>query len=577
MLEQVKTIVRRIPVSGEHLSGQHPVLARIYANRDIADKTQLDYSLKNLLSFNEMRSIELAVSLLAEALAESKRIIIVADFDADGATSCAMMIRALKLLGAKSVDYLVPNRFTYGYGLTPEIVELAATKKPDLLITVDNGISSVEGVAAAKQHGMQVIVTDHHLPGRELPAADAIVNPNQQGDNFTSKAMAGVGVAFYVMLALRTHLRECDWFTEQNINEPNLACLLDLVALGTVADVVALDYNNRILVSQGLARVRQNKCCVGITALLEVAGRDASQCVASDFGFAVGPRLNAAGRIEDMSVGIECLLTDDINVANKLAQQLHELNKTRREIESDMREQAFSALDKLSLSGEQAMGVCLCDAHWHQGGIGILAARVKERLHRPVIAFASGEQEGFIKGSARSIPGLHIRDVLDAVATQHPGLISKFGGHAMAAGLSLPVDNLTAFQQAFDAQVRHLLSDDLLQGTVNSDGELESADLSLKFAECLRQAGPWGQGFEEPVFDGCFELVSRRVVGENHLKMMLRLPGESGCIDAIAFNVTDAQWPKDVRSVHLAYQLDVNEFRGLRSAQLLVQHVELEA
>jgi len=556
-------------------SVRHDVLARIYAARDIKEPEQLDYSLQRLLSYDSLTGIEQATGILIDAVTQQKRILIVADFDADGATSCAMMMRALRMMGATDIHYLVPNRFAYGYGLTPEIVELAVQKQPDLLITVDNGISSIEGVAAAKQAGMQVIVTDHHLPAETLPDADAIVNPNQPGDSFPAKSTAGVGVAFYVMLSLRAALREKGWFEKQGLKDPNLASLLDIVALGTVADVVPLEHNNRILVAQGLARVRNGQCCAGIDALLRIAGRNRAECVASDFGFAVGPRLNAAGRLEDMSLGIECLLTDDPRRATELATELDSLNKQRREIESDMRDQAFTALEHLQLQDNLPTGVCLFDTDWHQGVIGILASRVKEQLHRPVIAFARGDEAGTLKGSARSIPGLHIRDALDAVAARHPGMISKFGGHAMAAGLSLPEQNLEGFMQAFDEQVRALLSEDALEQTILSDGELTGTDLSLHFAQQLRSAGPWGQGFPEPVFDGEFEIVSKRIVAERHLKLMLRRPGEQGCIDAIAFNTTDEQWAAGTTRARFAYRLDVNEYQGRRTAQLLVEHIEV--
>ena len=574
MASSNKQIVRRAREDLSLASIHDELLNHIYTARGVTDVAQLEYSLSQLLSFDNMTGIKTAVSILMKALTQQQRILIVADFDADGATSCAMMLRALKMLGAAHVDYLVPNRFSYGYGLTPEIVALALQKNPDLIITVDNGISSVDGVAAAKQAGVKVVVTDHHLPGKVLPEADAIVNPNQHGDVFPAKSTAGVGVAFYVMLALRAELRQQQWFAQQQIAEPNLANLLDLVALGTVADVVPLEQNNRILVSQGLARVRKGQCCKGIEALLRVAGRNQAQCVAADFGFTVGPRLNAAGRLEDMSIGIECLLTDDPVRALDLAQQLDKLNKQRREIETDMRQQAFAALEKLELGTEQPVGVCLYDASWHQGVIGILASRVKEQLHRPVIAFAPGEESGTLKGSARSIPGLHIRDALDAVAAMHPDLINKFGGHAMAAGLSLPLENLSSFRLAFDAQVRQQLSDEDLQGVIVSDGELPPNELTLEFAEKLRHAGPWGQGFPEPVFDGEFEIVSKRVLGDKHLKLMLRIPDSDGCIDAIAFNVTDENWATGVQYVRMAYRLDVNEFNGRKSAQLMVEQIE---
>jgi len=569
-----KQIVRRSVKKLKLESIHHALLNHIYTARGITNISELEYSLSQLLPYDRLMGIEHAVSMLVDALKGQQRILIIADFDADGATSCAMMMRALTMMGAQNVDYLVPNRFSYGYGLTPEIVALALERSPDLIVTVDNGISSVEGVAAAKQAGVKVIVTDHHLPGKILPDADAIVNPNQNGDDFPAKSTAGVGVAFYVMLALRAALRQQQWFEQHSIAEPNLGNLLDIVALGTVADVVPLEHNNRIFVAQGLARVRKGQCCKGIEALLRVAGRNQAECVAADFGFTVGPRLNAAGRLEDMSVGIECLLTDDPLRAQALAQQLDSLNKQRREIETDMRQQAFAALDKLELGNDQPVGVCLYDASWHQGVIGILASRVKEQLHRPVIAFAPGEEEGSIKGSARSIPGLHIRDVLDAVAATHPELISKFGGHSMAAGLSLPVENLSTFSQVFDEQVRSLLSDEDLHGVIASDGELASQELNLEFAEKLRQAGPWGQGFPEPVFDGEFEIVSKKVLGEKHLKLMLRLPGSVGCIDAIAFNVTDEDWAVGTNQVRLAYRLDVNEFNGRKSAQLMVEQIE---
>jgi len=574
MAATLKRIVRR-PASDTKLKSiHHEILTRIYTARDITDPAELEYSLSKLLPYKTLLGINKAVAILVNAIKQQQRILIVADFDADGATSCAMMMRALKMMGADQVDYLVPNRFSYGYGLTPEIVKLALSRKPDVIVTVDNGISSVEGVAAAKQAGVSVVVTDHHLPGSVLPDADAIVNPNQDGDVFTAKSTAGVGVAFYVMLALRAELRNQKWFEQNSIKDPNLASLLDLVALGTVADVVPLEQNNRILVAQGLARVRKGECCPGIEALLRVAGRNQSECVASDFGFTVGPRLNAAGRLEDMSVGIECLLTDDPVRALELARQLDSLNKQRREIETDMRQQAFVALEQLELGEELPVGVCLYDSSWHQGVIGILASRVKEQLHRPVIAFAPGEEKGSIKGSARSIPGLHIRDALDAIAARYPSLIQKFGGHAMAAGLSLAADKFADFSIAFDKQVCAMLAEEDLQGLILSDGELPASELSLEFAQQLRNAGPWGQGFPEPVFDGQFEIVSKKLLADKHLKMMLRLPGQSGCIDAIAFNMTDEEWPTGTQQVRLAYRLDVNEFQGRKTAQLMVEQIE---
>ncbi len=553
-----------------------PLLARIYAARGIASADELDCSLAKLLSFDGLLGIDAAVDLLAQTLREGQRILIIGDFDADGATSSALGVRALRAMGAAQVDYLVPNRFEYGYGLTPEIVAVAAARKPDLLITVDNGIASLDGVAAARALGMRVLITDHHLPGEALPAADAIVNPNRPGDAFAAKGTAGVGVVFYVMLALRARLRETGWFAERGIDEPNLASLLDLVALGTVADVVPLEHNNRILVAQGLARIRRGQCCPGISALIRVAKRSPQQLVAADLGFALGPRLNAAGRLEDMALGIECLLADDPDAALLLAQRLDELNRERRDIEAEMKAEAMLILDEMELAEDAGLpvGLCLFEPHWHPGVIGILASRVKDRLHRPVIVFAeSGEDE--IKGSARSVPGLHIRDALDAVAKRHPDLLSKFGGHAMAAGLSLAKADLDRFSRAFDEEVRRHLDAGDLRHEILSDGELSAAELNLPLAESLRAAGPWGQGFPEPLFDGVFDIVKRRIVGENHLKLVLRLPGSEQIVDAIAFNTVDHDWPADTTQVELAYRLDVNEYNGRRSVQLVVEHIQV--
>ena len=550
------------------------LLADIYAARGVASVEELDYSLTRLLPFETMSGLKEAVELLQQALREGQRILIVGDFDADGATSSALAVRALRAMGAEAVDYLVPNRFEYGYGLTPEIVAVAAQRSPDLLITVDNGIASIDGVAAAKEHGMRVLITDHHLPGEALPAADAIVNPNRPGDAFPAKETAGVGVIFYVMLALRARLRETDWFAERGIDEPNLASLLDLVALGTVADVVPLEHNNRILVAQGLVRIRRGQCCHGITALARVARRDPARLVASDLGFAIGPRLNAAGRLEDMALGIECLLTDDPDTALRLAQRLDAINRERREIEAEMQAEALAILDEMALAddAELPVGLCLYEPHWHQGVIGILASRVKERLHRPVIVFAESDA-GELKGSARSVPGLHIRDALDAVAKRHPDLLNKFGGHAMAAGLSLAASDFERFSATFDAEVRRHLGTEDLQREILSDGELRDDELTLDTAEALRAGGPWGQAFPEPLFDGVFEVVQRRIVGDKHLKLVLRPPGGEGVIDAIAFNTVDDDWPADSRQVELAYRLDVNEYNGRRSVQLMVEHI----
>ncbi|MAG68131.1 MAG: single-stranded-DNA-specific exonuclease RecJ [Pseudomonadales bacterium] len=552
-----------------------PLLSRLYAARGVLSEAELDRRLQALLPYSGLRGIAEAVAVLESALRERRSILIVGDFDADGATASSVAVLALRQLGAAQVDYLVPNRFEYGYGLTPEIVEVALTRRPDVLVTVDNGISSIEGVAAARAAGLQVVVTDHHLPGAQLPEANAIVNPSQPGCDFPSKAMAGVGVIFYVMLALRAALRESGWFAETGRAEPNLAELLDLVALGTVADVVPLDANNRILVHQGLARIRAGRCRPGIRALLEVAGRPRERLVSTDLGFIVGPRLNAAGRLDDISLGIECLLTEDEGLALDMARELDGLNRDRKAIERDMQQQALKTLEAMQLDEQDLpFGLCLFDAEWHQGVIGILASRLKDRFHRPVIAFADAG-DGMVKGSARSIPGLHIRDALDAVAARHPELISKFGGHAMAAGMSLREADFPAFAAAFDAEVRRQLQPEDLTGRLLSDGQLEAAELSLDMAASLREAGPWGQHFPEPLFHGEFELVQQRLVGERHLKMLLRTAGSAEVFDAIAFNIDPQLWPNPAaRHVLLAYTLDINEFRGRRTLQLMVRHLE---
>jgi len=574
-----KTIQRRQPSENACLLPDlHPILAQVYARREISSKEELSSALTRLLPYQKLSGITDAVALLARALSERQRILIVGDFDADGATSSALAVRALRLLGAGEVDYLVPNRFEFGYGLTPEIVAVAQDKAPDLIVTVDNGIASIDGVLAAREAGIDVLITDHHLPGDQLPNANAIVNPNQAGDVFPSKNLAGVGVIFYLMMALRAGLRDNGWFEKQGIESPNLAQLLDLVSLGTVADVVKLDDNNRILVAQGLARIRRGVCCPGIRALAQISGRDISKLVASDMGFALAPRLNAAGRLDDMSLGIECLLTDDEGQALKIAQQLDDLNRERRDIEAEMKSQAMEllALDDLERQNDTLpFGLCLFDESWHQGVIGILASRIKERLHRPVIVFApAGEAE--LKGSARSIPGLHIRDVLDTVANRHPDLVAKFGGHAMAAGLSLPAENYAAFSEAFDAEVRRHLNKDDLNRIVLSDGALDHAYISQDVAELLRQAGPWGQGFPEPMFDGSFKIFSQRIVGEKHLKMQLQSAQNTAPIDAIMFNADSVDATEQGDQVHIAYRLDINDFRGQRKIQLVVEHLSIE-
>jgi single-stranded-DNA-specific exonuclease len=528
--------------------------------------------LKDLLPFQGLKGLDAAVTLLEEALVRNLRIVVVADFDADGATACAVAVRALRAMGAQQVGYVVPDRLVHGYGLTTGIVEVAATLSPNLLVTVDNGISSVEGVAAATRKGIRVLVTDHHLPGPELPAADAIVNPNCPGDDFPSKCLAGVGVIFYVMLALRRSLRELGWFGPRR-PEPNLGTLLDLVALGTVADVVPLDHNNRILVAQGLARIRAGAACAGIAALLDVAGRAPARAGCADLGFFVGPRLNAAGRLEDMSFGVACLLADDPSHARALAVRLDALNRERRAIEAKMQAQALEELARIRFEEGRDLpwGLALYDANWHPGVVGILAARLKDRLNRPVIAFAPGP-EGDLRGSARTLPGLHVRDTLDAIATRHPGLLSRFGGHAMAAGLTLPRDHFAAFATAFDTEVRNRLAPEDLCGVILSDGELTSPDLGLDLAQALRAGGPWGQGFPEPIFDGIFDCLDSRVVGERHLKLRVRLAEGSTPLEAIAFNATTT--PRAGTRLRLAYRLDVNEYRDTLRAQLVVEYLE---
>ena len=562
---------RPLPDSLPDLGNLPPLLTRLYAARGVRSAVELEKGLARLIPFTQLKGIEAAVELLVEGLQRRQRMLIVGDFDADGATASSVGMLGLRMLGAAHVDYLVPNRFEYGYGLTPEIVAVALSREPDLLITVDNGISSIEGVAAAKAAGLKVLVTDHHLPGHELPAADAIVNPNQPGCTFPSKSLAGVGVIFYVLLALRARLRELGWFTAER-PEPNLGELLDLVALGSVADVVPLDANNRILVHQGLARIRAGRARPGLRALLEVAGKQHGRITSTDLGFILGPRLNAAGRLDDMSLGIECLLCEDEALARDMAVQLDQLNQDRKAIEQGMQREALAQLKDLPLEN-LPFGLCLFEADWHQGVIGILASRLKERYHRPTIAFADAG-EGMLKGSARSVPGFHIRDALAAVASRHPGLISKFGGHAMAAGLSLPAEHFETFARAFDDEVRRQLCEDDLTGRLLSDGVLSIDEFNLPLARELRNAGPWGQHFPEPLFHGAFQLVQQRIVGERHLKVVLKSECGSVQLDGIAFGVDREVWPNPtVRWVELAYKLDVNEFRGQESVQLLISHL----
>ncbi len=580
LLAMNSRVKRRAPLSEQPLAqSQLPdLLQRVYANRGVTDPAHLEMSIQNILPPNSLMGVDAAAKLLFEKIKNDQSMIIVGDYDADGATSSALAMRGLTSLGARKISYIVPNRFEYGYGLTPEIVDLAQNNDPDLIITVDNGISSIAGVKCARDLGVDVLVTDHHLPGHELPNANVIVNPNQPGDDFKSKSLAGVGVMFYVLIALRSYMREQDWFKSQNITEPNFAELLDLVALGTVADVVPLDRNNRILVEQGLRRIRAGQCCPGILALLKVAGSEYSRAVSTDLAFYVGPRINAAGRLEDMSIGIECLLANSEHTANEIATRLNTLNIERREIESQMKDEAIKSLDRIKseklVKNKNELGICVYQPDWHQGVIGILAARIKEKYYRPTIAFAnSGDNE--LKGSARSIPGVHIRDVLDTVAARNPDIIAKFGGHAMAAGLSLPKNKYDEFVVAFHQVLEEWLTLDDLHDEILSDGELNEKNLSLATAKILRTSGPWGQGFPVPVFDGEFKVLDHRVVGEHHLKLTLQSSDGNNSVDAIAFNYANFDWNNRAAIVHAAYELEVNHFRGIESPQLLIRHLEV--
>ena len=569
-------VVRRACLAGDAPvlgTGMHPVLRRIYLARGVRTAEDLDLSLERLLPVSTLESIAAAVDLLLAHRAAG-RVLVIGDFDADGATSTALVVRALKAWGFASVDFLVPNRFEFGYGLTPEIVALAATRAPSLIITVDNGISSAAGVAEARARGIDVLITDHHLPGPALPAANVIVNPNLSGSLFGSRALAGVGVAFYVMAALKRRLDEQGLTTRA---APGAAEFLDLVALGTVADLVPLDANNRVLVAQGMRRIRAGRCAAGIRALLEIAGRRPEGLVASDLGFAVAPRLNAAGRIDDMTVGIQCLLADDMKVAGALAARLDELNQERRSIEARMQAEALAAVRRLRDPGPRALqrsGVCLFDESWHQGVVGLVASRVKDRIRRPVIAFALAA-EGQLRGSARSVPGIHVRDVLANLDARHPQLIEKFGGHAMAAGLTLERSGLDFFARAFDEEVAAWAARCGPGDAIETDGELTLEEIALDTAHALRAGGPWGQSFPEPCFDGVFAVRNARVVGDRHLKMWVELPRTGRTFDAIAFNHIEeaAAFTLPEGSLQLVYRLDVNEYQGERRLQLLVDHV----
>lgn len=568
-----RTIRRRVAAADTSLPDDlHPLLRRLYAARSVRSAQDLSLNLDQLIPVSQLGGIGAAVDLLCRHYASGSRIVVVGDFDADGATSTALVVRQLTRLGFAQVGFIVPNRFEYGYGLTPEIVRLAAAQQPGLIITVDNGISSHAGVLEASTLGIETLVTDHHLPAATLPAAAAIVNPNAPGDGFASKALAGVGVAFYLMAAL-TREMQLRGLCEK---PPPVAQLLDLVALGTIADLVPLDRNNRVLVQQGLRRIRAGRCLPGIRAILEASNRATANVVAADLGFQVGPRLNAAGRLDDMSIGIQCLLADDLDAARLLAGRLTQLNHDRRELELQMQHEAMLTVADMRDDATLPLGLCLFDETWHQGVVGLVASRVKDRVHRPVIAMARADQLS-LKGSARSVPGVHIRDVLDAVAARHPGLIEKFGGHAMAAGLTLPAARLEEFRIAFDAEVSRWMSVDDTTGIVNSDGELSADELTLDVACLLRESGPWGQSFPEPLFDGQFEVRNVRVLGERHLKMEVHRAGGPVC-EAIAFRHFDHDDAPDVAPnarVEMAYRLDVNQYNGTERLQLVVEYLRV--
>ncbi len=574
-MKNKKIVHREVPDNINLPDLIHPVLKRVYASRNIKSSKDLDYSLSSLIPFEQLSGINDAVILLQEMLEQKKRMLIIADFDADGATSCALAIRGLTAMGAKDVIYVVPNRFEHGYGLSPEIVDVALDYDPDLIITVDNGISSICGVEYARKNGVKVLITDHHLPAKELPNADVIINPQLANDKFPSKNLAGVGVIFYILLALRAKLKQEYWFENNNIDYPNLANFLDLVALGTIADLVPLDKNNRTMVAHGLKLIKNNKSKPGIYALLNQAGRQLSKLTSSDLSFAVAPRLNAAGRLTDMSLGIECLLTDDEDDAIKIAEKLNRLNIERRKIQDNMQEEALAELEKYlqDTSGEIPYGICIYDKDWHQGVVGILASKIKEKFNRPVIVFAK-ENEGVLKGSARSISGLHIKDVFDEIATLHPDLILTFGGHAMAAGLTIKESEYSNFSNIFNKYANQYISSDRLEDAYLTDGELSDEDFTVPLAQAIQDAGPWGQSFPEPTFAGQFKILDKRVVGENHLKLKLQSRDNSATLDAIAFNMTDTNWPPETQKIVSTYRLGINDFQGNSQVQLFLEHVE---
>lgn len=568
-------LIQRRSLLSDTVVSEHALLNRIYQARGIRSTNQLALSLNALQNPNQLAGIDMATTLLFESFQRQDRIVIVGDFDADGATSTALAIRALRQFGFQNVDYLIPDRFSQGYGLSVAVAEMILAKGADLVLTVDNGISSFDGIALLKSHNIKVLVTDHHLPTELLPNADAMVNPNLTFCDFPSKALAGVGVIFYVMIALRAKFRTENAFTGK---EPNISALLDLVALGTVADVVPFDQNNRILVAQGLKRIQSGLCCVGIQALAEVAKRDLASLQAADLGFAIAPRLNAAGRLENMALGVELLICDDLINARQLALELDSLNQTRKEFEQEMRSEALAICAKLPnlADNNHAQGIVLYQADWHQGVIGILASRIKDQFHRPVVAFAQEDEQGeLLRGSARSIAGVHIRDLLERIDRRYPDLIVKFGGHAMAAGLTISADSLPDFQNAFNQILQEVVVPEQFQNVIYTDGELSNDEFTLQTAELIRQSGPWGQYFPEPVFEGEFRILQQRLVGQKHLKMMVE--NQAGMLfDAIWFNVDLRLFPDlSIKKAKFVYRLDINEFRGSRSVQLVIEHLSI--
>lgn len=570
-----KLIRRDVPeqflTGGEHL---HHLIQRVYQSRGITAYSEVDYQLRNLHHPTGFKGLSAAASLVIKAIKRQSHIVVVGDFDADGATSTALVIRALRLMGVSHVGFLVPNRFDYGYGLTEELVDELVHLKTDVIITVDNGISSNKGVTKAKSLGMSVIITDHHLPPEQLPEADAIVNPNCEGDEFPSKSLAGVGVAFYLMSAIRSQLQQDNWFEKKQLSIPNLAQLLDLVALGTVADLVPLDGNNRIMIDSGLRRIKSKHCAVGINALFEVAGIDQRTADANSLAFYIAPRLNAAGRLEDMSIGINLLLTDDHFEAKRLATQLHEINQKRKTIQAEMQLFADSVVDELRQREQFPDAICLFHENWHQGVVGLLASKVKEFTHRPVIAFAREDTESqWLKGSARSIAGLNIRDILVAIDAANPELVKKFGGHAMAAGLTLKAEHFKKFQQQFNISVTQHLETGGLHQIILSDGSVDVEDLCLHTAELLQQAGPWGQHFDQPLFDDWFIVKQKQLIGDNHTKLTLQTTDLQKQIAAIAFNRHPNDFVDEGCNTHVCYQMMVNEFRNKRSLQLKIDHI----